>query len=576
MTWTGKLSSTSMRPTATTVARRNVAGGTPYGRKALEHEADELRSAPEGTRNDRLNTAAFAVGQLVAGGELDEGEARDTMLDAAAACGLGAGESARTFASGFEAGLREPRSAPPRPEARAPHRKTNGSSNGNGTHSQQESSEIPEPPPGRFDDDGVIILPDRNGAESEPNRPLQQPDLALISLGSLVEPALARAARRRAGDELPVPVPWPSFAESIGGGFWPGAHFLVSGTGVGKSQLTIQIGLHAALAGVPVAYIGLELDDAQIALRVLAEKTGLKWSGLYLGRCSADELERAKAAGPLITGLPFYVDFGSSHGWPASRLELLVKAMRGKHPTGPLLVVLDYLQLVGDEVTAFDRRPDLRERIGSAAYAARDVARRYDASVLVVSSVARAHYGLLAGDVREAGLVSREQPGQLGRSRSILNPHVLVGLGKESGELEFSADTVTVLVRWPAPLESGETAVLVAVPKVRCGLPRWSAMRFWGRFEELPIQSLDDLPEPPSRGGRGNPVSPDDMRARVLETVRRQPGLKSMRAIAERTTGRQTDLFKAIKTALADGALANNDGAFEVVPSGSQAEGGNQ
>lgn len=82
---------------------------TAYGRAALETECRAVASEPAGSRNARLNEAAFACGQLVAGGELVESEALTALEQAAAACGLGNHEAQRTIQSGFSAGLAEPR-----------------------------------------------------------------------------------------------------------------------------------------------------------------------------------------------------------------------------------------------------------------------------------------------------------------------------------------------------------------------------------------------------------------------------------------------------------------------------------
>lgn len=90
-------------------------GGTPYGRAALEGECEELACAPEGQRNNRLNEAAFAAGQLLAGGELtDQDVIKGSLADAAIAAGLPEAEAARTIRSGLEAGTMQPRRAPPR------------------------------------------------------------------------------------------------------------------------------------------------------------------------------------------------------------------------------------------------------------------------------------------------------------------------------------------------------------------------------------------------------------------------------------------------------------------------------
>ncbi len=93
-------------------------GGSPYGRAALQAECDALYAAAEGTRNHALNSAAFSLGQLVAGGELNKDEVESALLSSSS---LPDSEARKTFESGFEAGMEQPRSAPkppPMPPAR--------------------------------------------------------------------------------------------------------------------------------------------------------------------------------------------------------------------------------------------------------------------------------------------------------------------------------------------------------------------------------------------------------------------------------------------------------------------------
>lgn len=85
---------------------------TQYAQRALEEEAHAVATAPEGTRNDRLNVAAFSLGQLVAGGELDEHDAQASLQAAARGCGLPEREAEQTIKSGLAAGFAEPRRAP--------------------------------------------------------------------------------------------------------------------------------------------------------------------------------------------------------------------------------------------------------------------------------------------------------------------------------------------------------------------------------------------------------------------------------------------------------------------------------
>ena len=84
---------------------------TPYGLAVLVRECEGLANAPEGQRNDLCNRVSYSAGQLVAGGELVEAEATTAVITAARQCGLDDGEIERTFQSGFQAGLLEPRNA---------------------------------------------------------------------------------------------------------------------------------------------------------------------------------------------------------------------------------------------------------------------------------------------------------------------------------------------------------------------------------------------------------------------------------------------------------------------------------
>jgi putative DNA primase/helicase len=94
-----------------------VDGGTPYGLQALAEETLEVEGTPEGSRNEALNRAAFRIGRLVAGGEIDRKYAARRLVEAGVAAGLPQDEATRTARSGFFKGLRRPRSAPPRKKA---------------------------------------------------------------------------------------------------------------------------------------------------------------------------------------------------------------------------------------------------------------------------------------------------------------------------------------------------------------------------------------------------------------------------------------------------------------------------
>jgi hypothetical protein len=84
-----------------------VQAGTPrrraYVHAAIEAECYEVATAPEGTRNDRLNMAAFSLARFVETREADSAKLADVLAYAAQTAGLGEREIERTITSAFGA-----------------------------------------------------------------------------------------------------------------------------------------------------------------------------------------------------------------------------------------------------------------------------------------------------------------------------------------------------------------------------------------------------------------------------------------------------------------------------------------
>ena len=281
--------------------------------------------------------------------------------------------------------------------------------------------------------------------------------------------ATTRMLDRACGHERPLRLPWPEVNEALSGGLWPGLHVLVGNTGSGKSQWALQVALFGVCDGrgrkrsnVPVLYLGLELGHTDLVARLLGLITYQRWSDLYLGKNEA-LIRAAMRHGAGLPDLPFHLEVASPMGWDYATLYNSVKAMRHRYPNGPLLVVLDYLQLVAGEGR------DLRERIGRASYQARAAARDFDSTVLLLSSTARENYASLSGEDGQG----------LGEGSTAR----FVGLGKEAGEIEYAADSVLVLAAQPFKDEEPRPTrrkVFLAIAKIRAGQPSWVEMEFDG------------------------------------------------------------------------------------------------
>lgn len=84
-----------------------------YGRAALIRECEAIRAltGKRWPKNQGLFRAAIRIANLVAGGEIEEGEARSQLLSAASALGLKQREVHGALRRAFELGMASPRSA---------------------------------------------------------------------------------------------------------------------------------------------------------------------------------------------------------------------------------------------------------------------------------------------------------------------------------------------------------------------------------------------------------------------------------------------------------------------------------
>lgn len=83
---------------------------TEYGRSALNSELGKLTSTPSGAVNVQINLSAFAIGQLVTGGEIRSDEAWGALWEALHAMGLDEDDKGfETLERGWMAGMEAPR-----------------------------------------------------------------------------------------------------------------------------------------------------------------------------------------------------------------------------------------------------------------------------------------------------------------------------------------------------------------------------------------------------------------------------------------------------------------------------------
>lgn len=186
-----------------------------YAMAALDGEVEKVRTAPEGLRNDTLNRAAFSIGQLVAGGEIDGTTATTALHDAATAAGLPGAEASRTILSGLDGGSKEPRQVPAKKTA-------------------QDQDEMPESQPELMTAAECQI--DSNLSLEVPEHVLDPGGLISLGMSALSAPGMSRIPQYN------LPVILTTIANAIAGtvvfrGVYPNLYNVKIGpTSTGKSE----------------------------------------------------------------------------------------------------------------------------------------------------------------------------------------------------------------------------------------------------------------------------------------------------------------------------------------------------
>lgn len=227
---------------------------------------------------------------------------------------------------------------------------------------------------------------------------------------------------------------FPSIDEALSGGWRERRLYLLAGqTGSGKSALALEFARAAAEKGSPVLFVAYELEDLEVRARLISRETGIFYGRIctpdLLSTNDRDRVRRAWRAFGDGPGSRIFI----SNPTPAERKPkpgsvtwIAGEASRIADRFGrPPLIIVDYLQPAAAFTEDFDPS-NVRVAVGKASLELRMLlARGVGAPVLALSSVPRSSY------------------------LSARTGYRLPEMGdlKESGEIEFNADSVSYL--WP-------------------------------------------------------------------------------------------------------------------------------
>lgn len=274
-----------------------------------------------------------------------------------------------------------------------------------------------------------IVASELASGASEPRAAIER---AMASLDAISADSTAKRARRAddvvreviehamtikaENDVTGVPSGFDDL-DKLTGGFQPGTFWIVAARpGMGKSAWIVQAGTNAAKAGVPTAIFSLEMIEAEIGQRLVANLGRLPADTLRRGSPSPGTQRRMLSAGAQVDGLPLWLD--DTTDLSIGDLRSKVRRLHARHGLG--LVIVDYLQLlrmVG---------PNRNDAVGEVSRGLKVLANDLEIPVIALSQLSR--------EVEKRGATASAKRPQLSDLR-------------DSGNLEQDANGVLFLFR---------------------------------------------------------------------------------------------------------------------------------
>ncbi|HWD68375.1 MAG TPA: replicative DNA helicase [Caulobacteraceae bacterium] len=222
----------------------------------------------------------------------------------------------------------------------------------------------------------------------------------LVGLGEALQGAVEMAANAysREGGLSGLSTGLADLDEKLGGLHASDLVVLAARPSMGKTALGANIAFDVArhyeyevlpdggrrtVRGGVVAFFSLEMSGEQLALRLLAELTGVPSDRIRKGQINAAEFGMIRDAAAEIAGAPLHIDDTGG----ISIAKLAARARRLKRTIGLDLIVIDYLQLVtGTETSRNDNRV---QEVTQITQGLKALAKELDVPVLALAQLSR-------------------------------------------------------------------------------------------------------------------------------------------------------------------------------------------
>jgi len=180
---------------------------------------------------------------------------------------------------------------------------------------------------------------------------------------------------------------------------------------MGKTAIATNIAFNVASQGHPVAFFSLEMSRAQLAQRIVCSESGV-FGNKFLGEAmSRYDIEAIQETTKRLAEIPLRID-----DQPALSVQAIrTRARRMKRKGGLALIVIDYLQLIGQPVKSTGKRgaENRTQEVSEITRNLKALAKELNVPILALSQLSRQveqreDKRPLLSDLRESGSIEQD------------------------------------------------------------------------------------------------------------------------------------------------------------------------
>lgn len=273
-----------------------------------------------------------------------------------------------------------------------------------------------------------------------------------------------------------LPLPWPRFNASIGGGLRSGVHIVGARLKVGKTSIGLMTALHAASLGIPVLILDTEMMIKDVLPRLLASLSEVEINQIERGVIIKDELKKKK----VFNSIEFLEKSNIFHrnvgGYDFDEIVSTIRrwmytdvGFRENGQANPMLVIYDYFKVMNaKELTNINETQALGFQVTKLV----DFSKKYDFPCMSFAQLNRD--GISRED--SAAIGNSDRLAQLANSVSLFKRKTEEEIRKD-GELMGNRKLITTDSRYGGEMEFASEYIHMNMKKEYCILQEVADVR---------------------------------------------------------------------------------------------------